>query len=78
MLFIIHVLSVSSERCVWVQVHKSFKGFDEEGVFHFFFLPSQHISHLEEHNKKKKKGKLEVDWMEQRQSIPPWAFTHNV
>lgn len=27
---------------------------------------------------KKKKGKLKVDWMEQRQSIPPWAFTHNV
>lgn len=35
-LFIIHVLSVFSERCVWVQVHKSFKGFDEEGVCVFF------------------------------------------
>lgn len=37
-LFIIHVLSVFSELCVWVQVHKSFKGFDEEGVFFLFAM----------------------------------------
>lgn len=50
--------TVFSERCVWVRVNGNFKGVWGWGSV--FFLPCQHISHVEEQtNKQQKRSRLD-------------------